>query len=219
MGWIVPLAFLLTELVIYSIFKRWVRSVDKSLQKLMASVTSGNHISPDGNGIVAVLGYGEKRKGSLWVFMLFMTSFFFLLTLIAGLFIPAEPAKTYLERLGAIGFGLTICGLTPWLIPLYPYGDFRVITKKGIINRSPLTRAFYVRWDQIKSVRWISILSRFVLKTEKGRIVVPPIYVNVDKFAEFIMENLPKSRWTHAERMLSKALNGPFQPWGTRASY
>jgi len=211
-GLISPLIFILFQTAIYIVFKRWTSKVNLSIDQHMSPIASLDSPLEEWDGVVAVLKFSETRKKAIKSFAFLLIGFFFVIELIAGLLTPREPEDTYLERLVAITAGICLCGLGPWVLLIEPYGSLRVVTINGILRRSPWTGTSFTRWDQIRSVRWVPFLDNFFVKTDQGLFAVNPVYENLDKFAEGIMRNVPKSKWARAERKLTTAMNGPFQP-------
>jgi hypothetical protein len=209
-GLIIPLAFVLFELVMYQfVFKRWTRKVNLSLDRHMASITSLDRPFGEWDGVVAIMRFPDGRKRAIWIFAMILIIFFFALTIYIAPVRFQEP-----QWLNAAGAALFMClvGSAPWILLIEPYGNIRVITTNGILKRSPWTGAAFVRWDEIRSVRWIPFLDSFFVKSDKGLFAINHVYENLEKFAEGVLKNLPESRWIHAERKLREAQRGPFQP-------
>ncbi len=206
-GLVIPLAYVILEMCMYYAFRRWKAKVESDLEIYLRSV------HPERNATnIAVLRFSQRRIKAIWGIVLFLIAFFLTLALYVGLGIPAEPRGDLFERVLAMTLVMCICGSGTWLVLLEPVGNIRVVTESGIFKRSPWTGISFISWGQIESVRWIPILDNFFVKFDSGIFAVNPVYENLNKFAEGIMKNLPRSKWIHAEKKLQKALGGPFQP-------
>jgi len=209
-GLIIPLAFVLYQVMIYEfVFKRWTTKVNSSLEKHIASITSLDRPFEERDGVVAVLKFSDRRKKAIWILVLILTVYFFALTLYAA---PVRFQKPQWLNAGGAALFMCLLGSAPWILFVESYGNIRVVTTNGILKRSPWTGTTYVRWDEIESVRWIPIIDDFFVTSEKGLFAVNPVYENLERFAEGITKNLPRSKWIHAEKRLNQALGGPFQP-------
>lgn len=212
-GLLLPLTYILVETGMYYVFRRWRSRVDSLLEREIDTITLADGYKKERDDPVAILKFSDDRKKAIWVFALFLMGFFFVLEVIGAIFAPFEPRETYLERIGTLTALLCLCGLVgPYILFIEPYGNIRVVTLNGILKRSPWTGTSFIRWDEMKSVRWVPILDNFFVTSMKGLFAVSPVYENLDKFADGVMKNLPRAKWIHAEEMLDRASRGPFQP-------
>lgn len=156
--------------------------------------------------------FSDRRKKAIGVFAFILIGFFFISELIAGLFTSDQPSNTYTERLLAESVFIGVCGLCPWILFVEPYGNIRAITSLGILKRSPWTGTAFVFWSEINAIRWIPFIDNFFVFSEKGMFSINLVYQDLDKFAEAVIKNVPRSRFSRAEYKLSLAAKGPFQP-------
>ena len=182
------------------------------LRNQVSSLVSNESSKGRDDEVVAVLRFSRTRVRAVWAFMLVILAFFFTLALVAGLEMPLEPRNDLWERMSALILVMCLCGLGPWLLLVEPVGSARVITKRGILKQSPWTGTSFVPWDGIESIRWIPILDNFFVRSNIGTFAVSPVCENLDKFAQGVIFHVPRSKWTRAEKKLTKALAGPFQP-------
>ncbi|MGQ9588481.1 MAG: hypothetical protein ACUVT7_08905 [Thermoplasmata archaeon] len=212
MGLISAAFFVLWQALLFLAFKRWISRVEESLDRKLKAMTSLDVLKEKRDEVVAVLRFSRSRKRAIWAFALLLISFFFAVTVYAGIVIPDDDPEL-VASIAVSTFALAVLGgSTPWLLFVEPYGNIRVVTKQGILKRSPWTGTSFIRWDEIRSVRWMPFLDNFFVSSTKGLFAVCPIYENLDRFASGVMENVPAERWVRAERKLRKALRGPFQP-------
>lgn len=212
MGLISAAFFVLLQALLFLAFKRWVSRVEESLDRKLKAMTSSDVSKEKRDEVVAVLRFSRRRKRAIWAFALLLISFFFALTVYAGIVVPDDDPELW-AAIAVSMFALAVlCGSTPWLLLVEPYGNIRVVTRNGILRLSPWTGTSFVYWDRIESVRWIPLIDNFLVSTRDGFFFVTPVYDNLNVFARGIMDNVPAERWARAERKLRKALGGPFQP-------
>lgn len=206
---VVPVVFVLFEIVMYRIFLHWTDSVKQELNDRLALVSSNGGSSEEGKHAPVVLSFGEGRKKAVWIFALILLTLFGMIAISVAFVVPISNA--WLTAFVSAAF-FCMVGLAPWLLFLESYGSFQIVTKNGIFKRSPWTGSAHVLWGQIESVRWIPILDNFLVRTDKSFFFVTPVFENLDVLAKAVMEQVPRDRWIGAERWLTKASAGPFQP-------
>jgi len=212
MGLISAAFFVLWQALLFLAFKRWVSRVEESLDRKLKAMASSDVSREKRDEVVAVLRYSRSRKRAIWAFALLLISFFFGLTVYAGIIIPDDDPELW-AAIAVSTFALAVlCGSTPWLLFVEPYGNIRVVTKSGILKLSPWTGTSFVPWNRIVSVRWIPLIDNFLVSTLDGFFFVTPAYENLNRFAGGVMENVSAEAWVRAERKLRKASGGPFQP-------
>ena len=206
---IVPVLFLLSQLGVYALFKRWVSRVESQLDETLAELSSkprsGKNVAEDAR----VLVYGASRKKAVWGLALIVLGVPLVVAVLISLAENVEDTWS-----NVVGSSLFLCGigLGPWILFLEPYGSYRIVTKSGIFTRSPWNGRFYVSWDEVVSVKWIPVLDNFFLRTEKGIIAVTPVFENLAYFAQAVLANVPSSKRIQAQKKLDRALSGSFQP-------
>jgi len=170
--------------------------------------------------IIAILRYKRfTYPASVVIYFLFQIFTYFLGVpnfwnyLDAGPFVPR-----YDIFYGGI-FCLLILGFVPFVYIIGTFWFSTVITEKGIGNRMswPFNKRFFAKWDEIISVRFI-ILYAFRVRTKKGNFIMSSATVGLEYFANAIMDNVPRKKWTgyglspyRADDKLFKALDGPLR--------
>ena len=206
-GLAIPLTYLAVEVAMYWVYRKWVARVKSDIDNLLRVTRLQSDQSE-----AAVLRFSDRRRKAIWGIVIILLVFFFLLASYVGIGIPAEPQEDLSQRVLAMTLVMIICGLGPWFILLEPVGNVRIVTKNGIYKRSPWTGKSFAEWKEIESVRWIPIIDNFLVKTRSDMFAVNPVYENLNVFADSLMSNVSRSKWLAAERMLRRALRGPFQP-------
>jgi len=151
--------------------------------------------------MVAVVTLSNLRKKLITGLMMIFVVWAFLISWGAGW--GPQPDKVEWEAdwpglVLFVGLGYFFGGVVPWLGAIFYSGEFRVVTRNGILKVSSLTKTFFVRWDQIDFVEvregraaswWI------IVRTKKGSFSVWSDCRNLDVLIEGIVNNVPMDVW------------------------
>jgi len=220
LAWIIILTLISLEIIgyviIYSKLGAWKQSIERETST--GSLMVG---SKDYRKVIAILSAQERKKKMIIGLSLFLQIgpplyFAPIFWPILDLTFKASDGHTYSFQEAAFVFFFLIfilCILC--LLPFYYVIEtqFRspIVTTKGVANRSPWSRRFFLRWDDIELVSFTTLMgNEFILKSRKGNIRIICILMNLDKFAKALMENVPREKWVKVEKKLVQALKGPF---------
>ncbi len=209
-GAIIPIIYASYQGALFWNIRRWMKRAEMMTYDNADALLQLTRLRrPKDDVIVSILKFSDRRKRAIRAYTLALVLFFFALSMYAATLTLDQP-----KLLSEIGSALFLCvlGSAPWILVVEPYGNVRVLTKKGIIKRSPWTGTAFVSWDEMTSVRWVPLIDNFFIRSAKGSFSVNPVYENLDRFAEAVQMNLPRSKWAHASEKLSLATRGPFQP-------
>jgi len=196
------LVFSLVQLTMYLLFRKTTNSIKQLVENRFMTISSPDVPQEDMGEIVAVVTLSDSRKKIITGFMMCFVVGGFLISWGAGW--GPQPDKAEWEAqwplfVLAIGLGYFFGGVSPWLGAVFYAGEFRVVAKNGILKVSSLTKTYFVRWDQMISIRvhefqapswWITV------RTKKGSFSVWSECVNLQVFIEGVVKNVPREKWS-----------------------
>lgn len=211
-GLLLVVGFVVIQLVMYATFRQWRARVEDSLQETIEHLPDRSLHDSNGDEVVAILRFSDDRKKVIWVLVVVFLGIFASCVLVVATGPPFLGDEAWLD-FAMLFLIVDVGSAVPWIAFLNPYGNIRVVTRRGLIRRSPwFLGTQFVRWDQIRWVKWVPLGNAFILSTEKGMFLVYSFLQNIEVFANAVMTNLPEQKWKKAAEMLRKALSGPFQP-------
>ena len=191
----------MTQLPMYLLFRKTMNNTRQLAENRYMTISSPDVHQEEMGEIVAVVTLSDLRKKLITGFMMCFVVGGFLGSWGAGGGPQPDKAEWEAQWPGLvlfIGLGYFFGGVVPWLGAIYYAGEFRVVTKDGILKVSSLTKSFFVRWDQIDFVEvregraaswWI------IVRTRKGSFSVWSDCLNLNVLIEGIVNNVPMDVW------------------------
>lgn len=194
------LGFALTQVPLYFLYRKTINNTRQLTENRFATILSPDVRQEEMGETFAVLTLGNVRKKLITGLMMCFVVGGFLISWGAGW--GPQPDRAEWESnwptfVVAIALGYFVGGVAPWLGAVFYDGEFRVITKNGILRVSTLFRTYFVRWDQIRfvDIRDWGNTWWFVVRTDKGTFSVWSECVDLGVFIEGIVNNLSMEKW------------------------
>jgi hypothetical protein len=189
----------------YLLFRKTMNNARQLAENRYMTISSRDVHQEEMGEIVAVVTLSDSRKKIITGLMMCFVVGGFLMSWGVGW--GPQPDKEEWDAMWptfvfAIALGYFMGGVVPWLGAVFYAGEFRVVTKNGILKVSTLFRTYFVRWNQIYSIdvrdssnTWLFNQGNtwwFTVRTDKGTFSVWSECVNLQVFIEGVAKNVPK---------------------------
>ncbi len=84
------------------------------------------------------------------------------------------------------------------LLAVEAFGTAHILSPEGLRKRSPWSKPFSVRWEEIESIAYSRSAEWFVVKTSKGKIRLHRYLSGLGDLAEAVRTHVPPERWSKA---------------------
>jgi hypothetical protein len=118
----------------------------------------------------------------------------FCLVLMTWIWVTSPTPVTGPERVGVFTVFMVVMVGSPWLIFVEVYGLHAAIEDDTIIIRSPWRGTKYMKWIDVESISYSSILDTILIRSTHAKVELPTGMVGESLFWEIVRRKIPKEK-------------------------